>query len=281
MPEPVANPSGVAVAAVIGWPIAQSKSPRLFEHWFARYGIEGRYVPLAVRPEDFATVYDALPRAGLRGVNVTVPHKEQALALAEEVTDAARAIGAANMIVFDPGRGRVADNTDGYGFFQALRAGAPGWDPTAAPALVLGSGGAARAVVYMLGQAGVPEIRLANRTRDRAEALAPLARAVSVIDWANRSDAVAGAGLIVNTTSLGMLDKAPLEIDLGAMASGTVVNDLVYAPLMTPLLTDAAERGGIAVDGLGMLLHQARPAFRAWFGVDPEVDDALRAACLA
>ncbi|MEM6974088.1 MAG: shikimate dehydrogenase [Pseudomonadota bacterium] len=272
---------GVAVAAVVGWPIAQSKSPRLFDHWFARHGIAGRYVPLAVRPEDFAAVYDALPRAGLRGINVTVPHKEQALALADMVMPRARAVGAANMIVFDPERGRVADNTDGYGFMQALSAGAPDWDPGAAPALVLGAGGAARAVVHALGEAGVPTVKLTNRTRARAEALADLAPTVEVIDWQARSAAIAEAGLIVNTTSLGMLGKEALQIDLAALRPGTVVNDLVYAPMTTPLLAGAAARGGVVVDGLGMLLHQARPAFRAWFGVDPQVDTALRAACLA
>ncbi|MEM9784138.1 MAG: shikimate dehydrogenase [Pseudomonadota bacterium] len=272
---------GVAVAAVLGWPIAQSKSPRLFDYWFRRYEVSGRYVPLAVRPKDFASLYDALPRAGLRGVNVTVPHKEQALALADDVSESARSIGAANMIVFDPDRGRIAHNTDGYGFMASLRAAAPEWLPTSAPALVLGAGGAARAVVHALGAAGVPQIRLANRTRDRAAALVDLAPTVEVVDWSDRSAAIDGAGLVVNTTSLGMTGKPPLEIDLDRLATGALVSDLVYAPLTTPLLADAAAHGGIAVDGLGMLLHQARPAFHAWFGVDPEVDVALREACLA
>ncbi|MEO1774595.1 MAG: shikimate dehydrogenase [Pseudomonadota bacterium] len=271
-------------AGVMGWPIVQTKSPVLFDHWFAAEGIAGRYIPLAVRPEDFDAVYAALPRMGLRGVNVTVPHKEAALALAEETTPTARAIGAANMIRFTPEGRRIADNTDAYGFLENLRAGAPGWVPGAAPALVLGAGGAARAVVRALAEAGVTEIRLSNRTAERAEALVPLADGtgarVVVVPWALRAAALEGVGLLVNATSLGMTGKAPLEMPLGAMGPGTVVNDLVYAPLETALLAGARAAGGIVVDGLGMLLHQARPAFRAWFRADPTVDDALRAACL-
>jgi len=264
----------------MGWPVTHSKSPRLFDHWFARHGIPGRYVPLAVEPQDFATVYQALPKAGFRGVNVTLPHKKAALALADAATDTARAIGAANMIRFDPAEGIVADNTDAFGFIESLRARAPAWDP-GLPALVLGAGGAARAVLHALAEAGVPEIRLANRTRDKAEALADaLPGPIVVVEWGARAEAAAGAGLLVNTTSLGMTGQPPLEMALDAMSLGAVL-DIVYAPLETPLLAAAKARGLTPVDGLGMLLHQARPAFAAWFGTDPEVTTALREACLS
>ncbi|MGF1553090.1 MAG: shikimate dehydrogenase [Paracoccaceae bacterium] len=270
------------VAGVVGWPVRHSRSPLLFEHWFARHGVPGRYVPLAVAPNDFRAVFEALPKAGLRGVNVTLPHKEAALALADEASEAACAIGAANTVVFDPVRGRVADNTDGYGFAQNLRAGAPGWDPKAGPALVLGAGGAARAILHALLAEGVPALRLANRSRERAETLADhFGRdRVETVDWSERATAVDGAALVVNTTSLGMTGKPALDLALAALDPGAVVTDIVYAPLRTDLLREAERRGARTVDGLGRLLHLARPGFRAWFGPDPTVDDALRAACL-
>lgn len=269
------------LAGVAGWPIGHSKSPAIFAHWFARLGVAGRYVPLPVRAEDFAEVYRALPKAGFVGINCTIPHKEAALRLADEATGAARAIGAANMIRFADGR-IVADNTDAFGFIENLRAGAPGRDPAAGPALVLGAGGAARAVLHALIAAGVPELRLANRTPARAEALsAAFGPRVSVVPWEARAEAAAGAACIVNTTSLGMAGQPPLDMALDAAPATALVTDLVYAPLETPLLAEARRRGMVAIDGLGMLLHQARPAFAAWFGVDPPVDGALRRACLA
>jgi shikimate dehydrogenase len=269
-------------AGVMGWPVAHSKSPRLFEHWFARHGVDGRYILLPVREADFREVYRALPKAGFRGVNVTVPHKEEALALADEATRAAEAIGAANMIRFVPGPRILADNTDAYGFLENLRAGAPHWRPEAGAAVVLGAGGAARAVLHGLLGAGAPEIRLANRTAARAEALAEVfGPKVRALGWEEREEALAGAATIVNTTSLGMQGNPPLALRLDPAPRGALVTDIVYAPLETPLLAAARARGMPVVDGLGMLLHQARPAFRAWFGRDPEVDEGLRAACLA
>lgn len=269
------------LAGVIGWPVGHSRSPRLFDHWFARLGIAARYVPLRVATGDFAQVYRALPRAGFRGVNITVPHKITALALADVATPAAQAIGAANMIIFDPDQGIIADNTDAYGFAENLRAAAPGWQTTA-PALVLGAGGAARAVLHALLAAGVSRIRLANRSPAAAEALAQVfGPRVQPWPWAERAAAVADAGLVVNTTSLGMTGAPPLDLALDTAGNDTLVTDIVYTPLETPLLAQARARGLATVDGLGMLLHQARPACAAWFGVDPPVDAALRAACLA
>lgn len=270
------------LAGVMGWPVAHSRSPRLFDHWFGRYGIAGRYVPLAVRPHDFREVYRALPKAGFQGVNVTVPHKVAALELADVATEAAERIGAANMIRFEADGRLVADNTDVYGFAENLRAGAPAWRPLLGPAVVLGAGGAARAVLHALLAEGAPEIRLTNRTRANAEALADaFGPRIAVADWDNRSAMLDGAVTLVNTTSLGMTGSAPLEIDLDDLPASALVTDIVYTPLETALLAAARARGNAVVDGLGMLLHQARPAFGAWFGPDPEVDDALRAACLA
>ena len=268
-------------AGVMGWPVTHSKSPLLFEHWFRRYGIAGRYCHLAVAPEDFETVFKALPKAGFRGVNVTIPHKLTALAIADEATDAARAIGAANMIRFSRDGRILADNTDGYGFIENLFAGAPSWNPAAGPAVVLGAGGASRAVLHALKDAGTAEIRLLNRSRAKAEDLAASLDGVSVLDWEERSGALADAATLINATSLGMTGKPPLDISLDALPEAALVTDLIYVPLQTPLLRAAEERGNLVVDGLGMLLHQARPAFRAWFGTDPAVDPALRAVCLA
>jgi len=268
-------------AGVLGWPVAQSRSPRLFAHWFARHGLNGGYIPFAVRPGDFAEVYRALGKAGLRGVNVTLPHKRAALDMADTASEAARAIGAANTILFGADGGAHATNTDAFGFLESLRAGAPSWHAHDAPAVVLGAGGAARAIVHALKGVGAPEIRLVNRTRETAEDLAAeMGGPVTVADWSARSSALEGAGLLVNSTSLGMAGHAPLDIALDALPAGAVVTDIVYSPLETGLLAAARARGLVAVDGLGMLLHQARPAFEAWFGIDPTVDADLRAAVL-
>ncbi|MEM6945789.1 MAG: shikimate dehydrogenase, partial [Pseudomonadota bacterium] len=227
-------------------------------------------------------VVRALPKAGFRGVNVTVPHKQAALRIADGRSAAAEAIGASNTLVFGPDGAIFADNTDAYGFIENLRAGAPSWAGADGPAVVLGAGGAAQAVIHALLRAGVVEVRLTNRTRDRAEALADrFGPCVHVVDWSARGEALEGAALLVNTTVLGMTGKPTLELALDALSPKAVVNDIVYVPLETPLLAAARERGATVVDGLGMLLHQARPGFRAWFGRDPVVDDALRHACLA
>ena len=269
------------LAGVCGYPIAQSKSPLLFRHWFTEHGMTGYYVPLLIEPGSFETVLPTLFKAGFRGVNVTLPHKETALALADEVSDAAQAIGAANTITFDPDGRIQADNTDGFGFFSNVAAGAPDWDPSTGPALLLGAGGAARAAIHELLRGGTPEIRLANRTRDRAEALADhFGDRITVVDWSERCTAADGAVTIANSTSLGMTGKPPLEISLDAAPANAVVTDMVYNPLETDLLAQARARGLATVDGLGMLLHQARPGFERWFGPRPQVNDALRAACL-
>lgn len=270
------------LAGVMGWPVNHSLSPVLHGHWLDSLGIDGAYVPLAVAPENFAEVLAALAKMGFRGVNVTVPHKEAALAAVDDADALARRIGAVNtVIVGDDGR-LTGTNTDGFGFLENLKEGASGWNPAAGPAVVLGAGGAARAVVVALIDAGAPDIRLTNRTRARADRIAQdLGGPVTVHDWDDRAAILANANLLVNTTTLGMTGKDPLEISLDALPTAALVNDIVYAPLETGLLATARARGNPAVDGLGMLLHQARPGFEAWFGAAPQVTPDLRARILA
>ena len=269
----------IPLAGVIGSPIAHSKSPTLHGHWLAENGIKGYYIPMDVSPDDLAAVLRSLPKAGFKGVNITLPHKEAALAIADEASEAASKIGAANTLSFREDGTIFADNTDGYGFMANLRAGAPNWDPRSGTAVILGAGGAARAVIFSLLDQGVPDIILCNRTRSRAEELAAIfGDKIQVADWSDANDYLSDAALLVNTTSLGMTSKPPLDIDLNDLGAGTVVTDLVYTPLETPLLANARARGCDVVDGLGMLLYQGVPGFEAWFGTRPTVDENLRKA---
>ncbi len=268
------------LAGVMGWPVAHSLSPRLQNFWLAKHGIDGAYVPLPVKPADFAMALRALPALGFAGVNLTIPHKEAALSLVDTVDPLARRVGAINLVVAT-GNGRLEGrNSDVYGFIENLREQAPGWSQHR-PAVILGAGGAARSVVIALIDAGVPDIRVTNRTRGRADALQALGPQVKVGEWRDRARLLEGAGLLVNTTSLGMTKQPPLEIDLSPLPKSAVVNDVVYVPLETELLAAARRRGHATVDGLGMLLHQARPAFRAFFGIDPAVTAELRSHVLA
>ncbi|MBL3568260.1 shikimate dehydrogenase [Rhodovulum sp. BSW8] len=271
----------IPLAGVIGSPIAHSKSPLLHRHWLERYGIRGFYIPMDVAHADLKQVLEALPRMGFVGINVTIPHKETILSLADSVSDRAALIGSANTLIFRADGKVYADNTDGIGFIENLRQGAPGWDPTAGPAAVLGAGGAARAVVAALSEQGVREIRVSNRTRSRAEALrAEFGPKIVVHDWVQAAAMIDGAATVVNTTSLGMVGKAEFKVPLDALSPDAVVSDLVYVPLETAFLREARARGCVAVDGLGMLLHQAAPGFERWFGRRPEVDEAARAVLL-
>lgn len=266
------------LAGVIGWPIGHSLSPRLHGHWLRRYRIAGHYIPIALAPEEFEAGLLSLPRLGFRGVNVTIPHKEAALALASEATDRAREIGAANTLTFGADGAIHADNTDGYGFVENLRQSVPGWDAGAGPALVLGSGGSARAVISALLAGGAPEVWIANRNTGRAEGLtAHFGARTRVVPWADASRVAAGAATIVNTTPVGMGDDS-VPIDLGSAGPATLVADIVYGTSATPFVAAARALGLTAVDGLGMLLHQGVPGFERWFGRRPEVDAELRAA---
>ncbi len=270
------------LAGIMGWPVAHSLSPRLHGHWLLRYGIDGAYVPLPVPPERLEQALSALPALGYAGVNLTIPHKEAAVSLVDRLSPRAKRIGAVNTVVVEADGMLSGDNTDGFGFIAALSESQAGWRAEAGPAVVLGAGGAARAVAVALLDAGVPEVRLLNRTPERARALADdLGGAVHTVNWTVRAAALDGAALLVNTTSLGMHGQPPLDLALDALPPRALVTDVVYTPLITPLLALAQARGNPVVDGLGMLLHQARPGFRAWFGVDPEVDDDLRAVVAA
>lgn len=271
----------IPLAGVIGSPIAHSKSPRLHAHWLRRYGIRGFYIPMDISSEDLDAAIQMLPKLGFVGVNVTIPHKEHVLTLADVVSDRAAVIGAANTLVFRADGKVQADNTDGYGFMENLHQGAPDWDPAEGPSAVIGAGGAARAVIAALLDAGVPEIRLSNRTKTRAEALRQeFGTRIAVVDWVHAGNMLEGATTVVNASSLGMAGHAELRIPLDGLEKNAVVNDLVYTPLQTKLLEYAGSIGCRTVDGLGMLLHQAAPGFERWFGMKPEVDDDLRQAVL-
>ena len=265
-------------ACVIGWPVEHSRSPAIHRFWLKRYGIDGAYEKEAVAPEELAAFLGSLKARGYAGANVTLPHKEEALRLAAFADEAARAIGAANTLWLD-GEGTLhASNSDAYGFTTNLSAEAPQWNKGRRPVLVLGAGGAARAILHGLIARGASRILLANRTRDRAETLADaFGPTVDVIDWKDRNRALAGCGLLVNATSLGMTGKGRLDINLEALPSDAVVADIVYSPLETELHAAARVRGNRVVDGLGMLLHQAVPGFERWFGVRPEVTAELKA----
>jgi len=271
----------IPLAGVIGSPIAHSRSPALHGYWLQRYGLKGFYIPMDVAQADLGRVLQTLPLMGFVGLNVTIPHKETVLALADIVTDRAALIGAANTLIFRKDGSIHADNTDGAGFIANLRQNAPHWQPQAGPAAVFGAGGAARAVIAALIEVGVPEIRLANRTRARAEALrADFGAKVVVHDWVQAGNMLEGVATVVNTTALGMVGKPDFRVPLDALDRHAVVTDLVYTPLKTALLIEAEELGCTVVDGLGMLLHQAAPGFERWFGQRPEVDEATRQAVL-
>ena len=273
--------SKIPLAGVIGAPIAHSKSPKLHAYWLYKTDLPGHYVPLHIEPKDLEQTLKILPKLGFVGLNVTVPHKEEVMRYVDVVTDRATLIGAANTLIFRPDGKIKADNTDGFGFIRNLTTGAPDWNPDAGPALVLGSGGAARAVIAALLEAGVREILLTNRTRARAENLKDIfGPKVKIIDWIDAGNAIDDAALLVNTTSLGMQGKPELRVPLDGLKRDTVVTDLVYAPLKTGLLSVAEEMGCLTVDGLGMLIHQAAPGFQHWFGAYPPIDDATRAVLL-
>lgn len=272
----------IPLAGVIGAPVAHSRSPKLHGYWLATHGVAGHYVPLHVDSPDFVSVLRMLPKMGFVGANVTIPHKEAALAAADVVTDRASLIGSANTLSFGSDGRVIADNTDGYGFIENLRQNAPHWTADAGAAVVFGAGGAARAVIVALLDAGVPEIRLANRTSARAETLREaFGSRVRVVKWLDAPTELADAATIVNTTSLGMVGQAPFNVPMDNLNRGSLVTDLVYTPLETEFLTHAKAAGCATVDGLGMLLHQAVPGFERWFGIRPEVTEDVRMAALA
>jgi shikimate dehydrogenase len=269
-------------AGVIGNPIAHSLSPKLHGYWLNRYGLEGSYTALKVTEDALEKTLRELPSQGFIGANVTIPHKVNVMQFADQITDRATLIGAANTLIFkDDGR-IFADNTDGYGFMANLRQGAPDWDPKAGPAAIFGVGGAARAIIVALADAGVPEIIISNRTRPKAEALRDdFGARISVIDWVQADKMLEEANTVINTTSLGMVGAQDFKVPLDNLRKDAVVTDIVYNPLKTPFLVAAEKLGCTTVDGLGMLLHQGVPGFERWFGQRPEVDEATRQAVLS
>ena len=269
-------------AGVIGWPIDHSLSPRLHGYWLSKYNINGSYEAIPVEESTLPALLGNLANEGFVGLNVTVPHKQAVLEHLDGLSDQARKIGAVNTIIVQKDGTLIGDSTDGFGFIENLKQGYTGFDATAGPAIVIGAGGAARAIVAVLSDAGAPVIRLVNRTRSNAEKLAEdIGGPIDVVDWSERHDTLADAALLTNTTTLGMVGKPPLELSLDALPADAFVNDIVYVPLETQLLKEARAKGNPSADGIGMLLHQARPSFAAWFGVEPEVTDDLRRHVLA
>lgn len=268
-------------AGVIGWPISHSKSPIIHGYWLEKYGLAGGYDAVPIAPEDLKREVARLVKEGYLGFNVTVPHKQAVMPLLDFVRADAERIGAVNTVVVQPDGTLEGRNTDAFGFIENLKEGAKGFDFKKGPAVVLGAGGAARAVVYALAHEGVPEIRIANRTLGRARELANAFPRCKAVDWEMLPEAMRDAALLVNTTSLGMKGQPELELDLTPLSTKALVHDIVYAPLETTLLKNAKARGNPVVTGIGMLLHQARPAFHAWFGIMPDVDDDLRKKVLA
>jgi shikimate dehydrogenase len=270
------------MAGVMGWPVAHSRSPVIHNHWIRQYGLNGSYGLFPVRPERLEAALRGLSALGMAGCNITLPHKVQAMQWVDHVDPLGQRMGAINLVVVQADGALHGFNTDGYGFIQSLRDAKPDWRPEAGPIVVLGGGGAARAIVLSLIDAGATSIRLINRTRSKAQALADeFGPAITVCDWSERHDALAGAAMLVNSTDQGMHGKTDLDLRLDALPTDALVCDAIYIPLETSLLAKARARGNLTVNGLGMLLNQARPAFKAWFGVDPEVTPVLREAVIA
>jgi shikimate dehydrogenase len=266
------------LAGLMGWPVMHSRSPRLHNYWLARYGLTGTYVPLAIPAQGLRAALRALPALGFSGSNLTIPHKEAALDIVDRVDPLARRIGAANCVVVAPDGSLEGQNTDAFGFVASVREAQPDWHADAGALVVIGAGGGARAVLVSLIDQGAREIRLVNRTPARAQALArELGDPIRALEWRERNDALDGAAMLIQTTSQGMVGEPPLDLVLDALPRSALVSDIVYVPRETPLLAAARRRGNPTIDGLGMLVHQARPAFRAWFGIMPEVTPELRA----
>ncbi len=265
------------LAGVMGWPVAHSRSPAIHNHWIRQHGLNGSYVLLPVQPDRLVDAVRGLRALGFAGCNVTIPHKVAAMALMDRIDPLAARIGAINTIVVEADGTLTGYNNDAYGFIQSLLDAQPDWRADAGPVTVLGAGGAARAILVALAERGAREIRLCNRSLDKAQALAAeFGAPIRALPWDQREDALDGCALLVNSTSLGMKGQDALEISLDRLPKHALVCDAIYIPLETPLLADARARGNATVNGLGMLLNQARPAFQRWFGVTPELTPELR-----
>lgn len=269
-------PDRFLLAGVMGFPVMHSRSPKIHNYWLEKHGLSGRYVPLAVRPEGLQAALRALPALGFSGCNLTIPHKETAMRLVDKLDAASKRIGAINCVTVEKDGSLSGSNNDGYGYIQSVLHAQPKWRVDAGPIVVLGAGGGARAVLAALAERGAREIRLINRTDTRASLLAEdLGAPIKAIPWSQRAHALKDAAMLVNTTSQGMIGQQALDIEIETLPRTALVSDIVYVPKMTPLLAVAKARGNPIVGGLGMLLHQARPAFKGWFGIEPEVTPEL------
>jgi shikimate dehydrogenase len=272
------HPDRFLLAGVMGWPVMHSRSPMLHNYWFRQHELAGSYVPLAIRPEALEPALRALRPLGFAGCNLTIPHKQQAMAIVDEVDTVAKRIGAISCVTVRPDGSLAGSNNDCYGFIHSIRQERPRWRADAGPIVVIGAGGGSRAVCYGLAQEGAKEIRLVNRTLSRAKDIADeFGGPIKALPWEQRHDVLEGAAMVVNTTSNGMVGQPPLDLTLERLPKGSLAADIIYIPLETPFLAAARKRGNPTINGLGMLLHQARPAWKAWFGIEPEVTRELRA----
>ena len=275
---PMANPDRFLLAGVMGWPVMHSRSPLLHNYWFKQHGLTGTYVPLAIAPATLAAALRALHPLGFAGCNLTLPHKQAAMTVVDEVDALAKNIGAISCVIARPDGSLAGTNNDCYGFIENLRQSQPGWRADAGPVVVIGAGGGARAVCYGLAQEGAREIRVVNRSLARAQEIANnFGGPLKALPWEQRHDALDGAAMVVNTTSCGMVGQPALDLKLDKLPKSALAADIIYIPLETPLLAAARARGNPTVNGLGMLLHQGRPAWKAWFGIEPQVTAELRA----
>ena len=274
----MAHPDRFLLAGVMGWPVMHSRSPMLHGYWLKRHNLAGTYVPLAIRPEGLVAALRALHPLGFAGCNLTIPHKERAMAIVDEVDTLAKSIGAISCVVVRADGSLSGTNNDCYGFIQNVRQEQPGWRPDVGPIVVIGAGGGSRAVCYGLAQEGAREIRLVNRTLARAKSIAEeFGGPIKALPWEQRHDALEDAAMVVNTTSCGMVGQGALDLELDKLPKTALAADIIYIPLETPFLAAARKRGNRTVNGLGMLLNQGRPAWRTWFGIEPEVTPELRA----
>jgi shikimate dehydrogenase len=274
----MANREKFLLAGVMGWPVMHSRSPAFHNYWLGKYGLAGTYVPLAIRPEHLAAALRGLHPLAFAGVNITIPHKQEAMKIVDDVDDLAKAIGAISCVIVRPDGSISGTNNDCYGFIHAVKQEHPGWRADAGPAVVIGAGGGSRAVCYGLSREGAKKIRLVNRTPERAQEIArEFGGPIEPLAWKERHDALEGASLVVNTTSQGMVGNPALDLKLDRLPKSALAADIVYIPLETPFLAEARKRGNATMNGLGMLLNQGRPAWKAWFGIEPEVTAELRA----
>jgi shikimate dehydrogenase len=278
----MAHPDRYLLAGVMGWPVMHSRSPMMHNYWFKTHNLAGTYLPLAVEPDGIGPALKALHALGFAGCNLTIPHKETAMAFMDEIDETAKRIGAISCVVVRKDGSLKGSNNDGYGYINSILEDVPDWKADAGPVVIMGAGGGARAVSLSLADRGAKDIRIINRSPERAQGLArEFGAPMTAVAWDDRHAALEDAAMVVNTTSQGMVGQSALDLSLAKLPKHALVSDIVYIPKETPLLKEARERGNKTVNGLGMLLHQGRPAFRDWFGIEPKVTPELRAMMAA